>query len=237
MGVKTAWETVRVADESEMRIYTARPDGDGPLPGFLVLQEAFGVNHHIRALTEKIAAEGFVAVAPELYHRAAPGFESGYEGPKFQEGIDLLKTLTVEGQAADLRAAYDWLTNDPQVDGTRIASTGYCMGGRASFIANAVLPLQAAVSYYGGGTAALLDRVPDQHAPILFFWGGQDDHIGMDGPRRIEDAMLKAGKPFVNVTFADAGHGFACDERASYHPEATGQAWALMLKFVRDNLR
>ena len=236
MTIKTAWQTVMVED-GEMRLYTARPEGAGPFPGFLVLQEAFGVNHHIRALTERIAAAGFVAVSPELYHRAAPGFESGYEGPGFQKGIDLLQTLTVEGLEADLRATYDWLINDAQVDATRVAVTGYCMGGRASYIANAILPLQAAVSYYGGGIPALLDRAADQHAPILFCWGGQDDHIGRAGPRQVEDAMLAAGKPFVTAMFAAAGHGFACDERGSYHPDAAAQAWALMLQFVRDNLR
>jgi len=126
-----------------------------------------------------------------------------------------------------------------------VGSTGYCMGGRASFLADAVLPLQASVSYYGGGIAAgpqpmlpdLLGRASELHAPILLFWGGKDTHIGADLPRAVEDAVKAAGKPYAQVVFSEADHGFFCDARASYNPEVAAQAWALMLAFLASHLK
>jgi carboxymethylenebutenolidase len=236
MAVKANWETLKV-DNEDMRVYVARPEGADKVPAIFVLQEAFGVNHHMRNVTEQIAGLGYVAVCPELYHRDGQGIELGYEGKDRDEGMQHLSQLTDEGQEADLRAVWDFLQKDPQVDSSRVASTGYCMGGRTSFLANSILPLKCAVSYYGGRIApALLDRVKDQSGPILFFWGGKDQHIGLAQPRAIVDAMQTAGKPYIDVMFGDADHGFSCDERKSYHKDATKQAWALFVQFLQDNL-
>jgi carboxymethylenebutenolidase len=99
------------------------------------------------------------------------------------------------------------------------------------------LPLQASISFYGGGIApgmmpGLLDRAGDLHAPILLFWGGLDTHILPEQTRAVEDALKKAGKQFVNVTVSYADHGFFCDARASYNPAAAGLAWALTKQFL-----
>ena len=116
---------------------------------------------------------------------------------------------------------------------------------RASFLADALLPLKASVSYYGGGIAPsegggffpdLLGKAGDLHAPILLFWGGLDSHIGPEQVRATEDALKAAGKPYAQVVFSQADHGFFCDARASYNPDAAGQAWALTLAFLSTYL-
>jgi carboxymethylenebutenolidase len=111
------------------------------------------------------------------------------------------------------------------------------MGGRAAFVANAVLPLQAAVSFYGGGIApGLLPRAAQQHGPLLLIWGGLDALIDLSQRRAVGDALRAAGKTFVELEYSDADHGFFCDQRASYHATAAAEAWVLVLKFLRNRL-
>lgn len=228
--------TLQVADGTSMNAYVARPAEEGKFPGMVVLQEAFGVNAHIRDVTERIAREGYVAIAPELFHRTGPGFEGAYDN--FSAAMPHMQGLTPQSQAADMRAAYDWLRGHAQVSPDRIASIGFCMGGRASFLACATLPLQASISFYGGGIAqGLLDRAGDLQSPILLFWGGQDHHILPEHTRAVEDALIKAKKPYVNVTVSYADHGFFCDARASYNAAAAGLAWKLTLQFLDTYVR
>jgi carboxymethylenebutenolidase len=223
-----------VADGTRMNAYVARPQDAGPHPGLLLFQEAFGVNHHIRNVAERFAAEGFVAVAPELFHRTAPpGFEAGYTD--FPAVMPHLQAVTPENAEADARAAYDWLRSNSQVKKDEIACIGFCLGGRVSFIANSALPLRAAVSFYGGGIApALLDRTSKLHAPMLLVWGGLDKHIPPEQRKAVTDAMSKENKIYVNAEFSRADHGFFCDERAAYEPHSARQAWALALEFLRS---
>jgi carboxymethylenebutenolidase len=232
--------TLRVNDGTTMRAYLARPADGVPHPGLLVFQEAFGVNAHIRDVAERFAREGYVALAPELYHRTAPGFEGEYNN--FEPIMKVMQSMTDQGLEADVRAAFDWLHADAGVLDGSVACTGYCMGGRVSFLADAIVPLKAAISYYGGGIApglrgpGLLGRAGDLHAPILLFWGLQDKHIGVEQPRAVADALRTNQKLFVNVEFSEAGHGFFCDARPSYNAPAATQSWALALRFLETNL-
>jgi carboxymethylenebutenolidase len=222
------------ADETKMAAYVARPAHDGSCPGLLLFQEAFGVNHHIRSVAERFATEGYVVIAPELFHRTAPpGFEAGYTDlPAVKPHM---QAVTPENVEKDVRAAHDWLTSNPQVKREQISSVGFCMGGRVSFIANGTVPLHAAVSFYGGGIApALLDRVPKQHAPLLLIWGGLDKHIPVEQRKAVTDALAAQKKTYVNAEFSAADHGFFCDERSAYEPHAARQAWALTLEFLRS---
>jgi len=231
-NVATEKITLRVNDGSSMNAYVARPSDSSSHPGIIVLQEAFGVNLHIRNMCDRFAAEGYIAIAPELFHRTAPGFEGSYTD--FAAVMPHMQAMTNEGAAADLRAAHEWLQSQKNVEQDHIFSVGYCMGGRMSFLANATLPLRAAASFYGGGIApGLLDRASQLHGPMLFCWGGLDKHIPPEQRQAVVDALRKAGKSYVNVEFSDADHGFNCDERASYQPRAARQSWALLLEFLR----
>jgi len=223
-----------VSDGTRMSAYLARPEQDGPHPGLLLFQEAFGVNHHIRGVAERFAAEGYVVIAPELFHRTAPpGFEGSYTN--FPAVLPHVQAVTTETAELDIRSAYDWLRANAQVNSNEISSVGFCMGGRTSFLANSVLPLRAAVSFYGGGIAqGLLDRAPKQQGPLLLIWGGLDKHITPEHRKAVTDALTAQQKIYVNVEFARADHGFFCDERASYEPHSARQAWTLALEFLRS---
>ena len=227
--------TLTVAGGTEMRAYTAFPAATGPVPGIILLQEAFGVNHHIRSVADRLAAAGYAVVAPELFHRtAAPGLEIAYSD--FASAMPHYGAINDDDLTADLQASYDWLQGQALVRADKIGSIGFCLGGRVSFLANAVLPLAAAVSYYGGGTHTIADRAPDLHAPHLFFWGGLDEHISKADVAQVVAAVEAAGKPFINTVISYADHSFHCDERPSYHPQAAAEAWAMTLAFFGEKL-
>lgn len=219
-----------VDDGTTMQAFVVR-SAAGRKPGLILFQEAYGVNAHIRDVAARFAAQGFVVIAPELYHRTGTHVEGPYGdfaalGPHF----NAVNSDTIAG---DSRAAHTWLTDQPDVDGKHIATIGYCMGGRAAFVANLELPLSAAVTYYGGGIAPqLLDRVHELHAPHLFCWGGLDTHIPLEQTRAIDDALRAADKPYTSVTFGEAGHAFFCDQRPDYRPAAAAEAWALTIAFL-----
>jgi carboxymethylenebutenolidase len=182
-----------------------------------------------------------VAIAPELFHRTAPpGFEGNYAD--FKSVMPHVAALKDEGLEADVHAAYEVLKNDPKIDGGRIACIGFCMGGRVSFLTDLVLPVRAAISFYGGGIApserkpGLLGRVSQMHAPILMFWGGLDKHIGVEQRQAVGNALRDARKTFASMEFADTDHAFFCDARGSYNKTAAEQAWALSLAFLKSNL-
>ena len=221
-----------------MRAYVAHP-GVKPHAGLLVFQEAFGVNAHIRDVTERFAKEGYLAISPELFHRTAPGLEAGYTD--FPAVMPHLQALTDAGLAADIHAAYKWL-KDGEAKDLSVGAIGYCMGGRTAIQAALTVPLHCGVSYYGGGIApgglfpSLADRLKDLKAPTLYFWGGLDAHIGMDAVHAVEAALTAAKKDYVNVVFSTADHGFFCNERGSYNPVAAKQAWSLTLEFLKLNL-
>jgi carboxymethylenebutenolidase len=234
--MKTEFVNLSVSDGTEMRAYVARPDGT-PSAGLIVFQEIFGINSHIRDVTERFGREGLLAIAPELFHRTGPGFESGYTdmGPGFTH----MQAVTDTGLEADIRSAYQWLKDQGE---SRICSTGYCMGGRVSCLAAITVPMTCSVSYYGGGIApsqfnlGLLDRLKDLQAPILFFWGGLDSHIPHESVEKVTTAARAAKKNFTNVEFSFADHGFFCDQRASYSPLAAALAWPLTLAFFNTHI-
>ncbi|MGN6640818.1 MAG: dienelactone hydrolase family protein [Mucilaginibacter sp.] len=226
---------LKVSDGSEMAAYTAFPQNtSGKVPGIMVWQEAFGVNHHMRKVTDRFAEAGYAAVCPELFHRTAPrGFEGDYTN--FETVKPHTSALTNENLEADINATYEWLSSQENIDKDKIYCVGYCMGGRVSFITNSILPVKAAVSYYGSGIDALIDRCPQLHGKQLFYWGGLDKHIKSENIHTALKGMEAAGKDFINVKISYADHGFNCDERASYNKAASEEAWALTFAFLANS--
>lgn len=220
-----------VSDDSSMRAYVSRPSGEAK-QGIIVLQEAFGVNPYIRSVADRLAAEGFLAIAPELFHRSGgDGFEAAYGD--YDAVRPQMAAMTDAGLEADLQAAHAWLLSEGDIASGAVSAIGFCMGGSAAFIADAILPLKSAVSFYGGRTAKLLSRVPDLHAPILYFWGGLDAHIPAADRRAVVDAMVEHKKSYADVTFSDADHGFFCDARHSFHKKSAELAWPMTLEFLK----
>jgi carboxymethylenebutenolidase len=236
-NITTENHTLAVGDGTSMNAFVARPIEKGPFPGMLVFQEAFGVNAHIRDVAQRIAREGYVAIAPELFHRSgSPGIEIRYYD--FPSAMPHMKALSEKGLSDDIHAAFAWLHDNSHVQPKRIGSIGFCMGGRVSFLANSVVPLRASISFYGGSIApALLPRAAHLHAPILFFWGGLDKHIQQDQIRSVIDAVKAAGKPYVNVEISDADHGFFCDARPTYNAVAAKEAWSLSMSFLQAHVK
>lgn len=214
-----------------MRAFVAHPDGGTSHPAIAVFQEAFGVNAHIRDVTERFAKLGMVAVAPELFHRTGAGFEGSYgDFPSVREHTS---ALTREGLEADIDATFGWIYDEGSVDPNEVAAVGFCLGGRVTYLANARQRLRAAISFYAGGMAAeLLELAPAQRAPILMFWGGLDAHIPPEQRRAVADALQAANVTHEQVIFGQADHGFFCDQRSSYNPIAARQAWVLLQGFL-----
>lgn len=230
------FNTVKVSDGTEIELYVAMPEGAGPFPAIIVLQEAFGVNDHIRDITERFCAEGYAVVSPDLFHRTAHRIEVAYTDFATL-ALPHYLALTVEGLTADLEACYDWLAFQKNVMQEHIGSVGYCLGGKVSFLANSVLPLSAAVSYYGGGVEQLADRAGSLSGAHLFFWGGKDEHVTKEHAESITAAVAAAGKDYTSVTISYADHGFNCEVRPSYHPLAAKEAWAHTLAFLENRLK
>jgi carboxymethylenebutenolidase len=227
--------TIPVADGTEMDCYVAFPEKKGPSPAVIVVQETYGVNAHIRNVTERLCKEGYVAIAPDIFHRTLKRADIPYKD--FAIAAPHYQAVTKAGSQADLKAMYTWLQKQPAVEHDKIASIGFCLGGRISFLANATLPLSAAISYYGGGLEGLTDEAANLHGPQLFIWGGQDTHITQEKRDAILHAVDAAGKKYAYSIFSYAGHAFNSDDRPNYNPEAAKEAWGLSLAFLANNLK
>jgi carboxymethylenebutenolidase len=229
------FNTIPVADGSQMDAYISFPEGTGPYPAIILFQEAYGVNQHIRNVAERFCKEGYAVIAPDLFHRTVRRLEISYTD--FSAAMPHFQAVTKEGLTADLEAAYNWLIQLPVIKKEKVGSVGFCLGGRVSFLANAVLPLSAAVSYYGGSLEQLAGEAPGLHGAHLFYWGGQDKHITQDKIDTTVNAVKAAGKEYTSVIISYADHGFNCDERASYNPLAAKEAWAHTVAFLGNRLK
>jgi carboxymethylenebutenolidase len=188
----------------------------------------------MRHVTDRIAKEGYVAIAPQLFHRTAGNAEFGYGD--FSMVMPHFQAITEEGLSTDIKACYDWLKGQAEVVHDKLGTIGFCLGGRVSFLANTILPFSACVSYYGGGLHTIADKAVDVKAPQLFFWGGLDKHILPEHVETVVNAMQKAEKPYINVVISYADHAFSCDDRPNYNADAAAEAWAMSMVFFKNKL-
>ena len=138
--------SLRAADGQELGAYVAHPDSE-PFAGLVVVQEIFGVNAHIRRVTDGWAKDGFLAVAPALFDRIEPNVELGYEGADMQRAMSFIPRLNMEKSLLDVHAAVDYVA---KATGKKVGVVGYCFGGTLAWLAATRLPVEAAVGYYGG---------------------------------------------------------------------------------------
>lgn len=233
------WETVESAD-GPMRVYVARPDAPAAADrAVLVLQEAFGVNDHIQQVARRIAARGFLALAPDLFHRTGV---STLDYAQHAEAMPLIGAIGAEQIDTDVTAALGHLAAAHGVPVERTALVGFCFGGRAAFTAaTRIAHLAGAVAFYGPGIAAgphaVLDRAADLDAPILLHVGSEDPTIPADQVAAIDEALGKAGVDYRSHLYPDAGHAFACDARPNmYRPGPARQAWERTWDFLEEHL-
>lgn len=198
-------------DGHRLDAYEVNPDGASA--AVVIVQEIFGVNAHIRSVVDRYASFGYRAIAPAMFDRVERGVELDYDAADVEQGIALRQKLSWDDSVLDVAAAVEHVS-----DTGAVAVVGYCYGGSMAWLAAASLPIGAAVGYYGGQVVDFIDRTPQ--VPTMLHFGAVDHAISVDDVR-----MVAERHPDVAVhIYDDAGHGFNCDARGSYHPEAAALA-------------
>ena len=216
---------LRAADGHELGAYRSAPSRQ-PRGGIVVLQEIFGVNSHIREVTDGFAAEGYLALAPALYDRSSvKNVEMGYTKDDIARGRVLREEFSWDDSVKDVEAAMNALRGES----LRVATIGYCWGGSISFLSAVRLPLDAAVVYYGGQILPYVNE--KERCPLLMHFGKRDASI----PAGDVEAIQKA-HPGAIVHLYDADHGFNCDHRAQYDESSAKLARERTLAFFAANL-
>ncbi len=215
------------SDNFKLGAYRADPAGK-PKGGMVVIQEIFGVNHHIRAVCDRFAAEGYAAVAPAVFDRQQPNFECGYTPDEIANARKFVANPDWAAMMRDTQAAIDELKPVGPV-----GIIGFCMGGTIAFLAAGKLHgLSAAVGYYGGQIAKNVDVKPK--VPTLLQFGEKDASIPMSDVAIIKE---KRGADCEIYVYPDAQHGFSCDERGSYNEGASKLAWQRTLDFLHKHMK
>jgi carboxymethylenebutenolidase len=232
------------AEAGKMPIHVARPRDEESHPALIVVMEAFGLNDHIKDVAGRFAAEGFVTLAPDLYYRESSRVV-GYDN--LPEAIRLMSGLWDDKVVTDMEAVIGYVKAQPSVRADRIGITGFCMGGRVSFLtACRSQSITAAVPFYGGGIAsgeksertpvAPIELASQLCCPVLAFFGSDDAFIPMTDAERVRDTLTKLGPQHEVVIYDGAPHGFFCNERDSYRPEAATDAWTRTVRFLHTHL-
>jgi len=224
--------------DGPMAALRAVPSGE-PRGGVVVVQEAFGLTGHIQRVTEDLAAAGYLAVAPALFHRSE---EQVFGYGDFDKLGPVISVLTGETIAMDVDAALAELDRLGQ-PATSQGIIGFCMGGTVALATAARLALGAAVTFYGGGLGegrfglpAGVESAGSLRTPWLGLYGDLDAHIPVDHVEQVRTVVSDSAVPAEVVRYADADHGFHCDERASYHPDSSSDAWTRTLAFLDTHL-
>lgn len=225
--VTSSWTNIPSAEGHFGGYLALPPSGRGP--GLVLLQEIFGVNPHIQAVARQYALDGFVVLAPDLFWRQHPRVSLGYEGADREQAYGLMQSITPEGAMADLQASMAALRARPECSG-KLATLGYCMGGRLAFAAATQAGVDAAVAYYGGGIQNQLVMAPQIQCPVQFHFGERDDHIPLSAVEQVRSAM--AGKPHECHVYPGAQHGFNCWARTSFDARSAVLAHARTLAFL-----
>ncbi|MEC4815623.1 MAG: dienelactone hydrolase family protein [Scytonema sp. PMC 1069.18] len=227
--------TVRLSqDDVQIDAYLAQPSEPGSYPGVVVLQEIFGVNSHIRDVTERIAKEGYVAIAPALFQRVAPGFETGYTPEDIEVGRKYAwEQTTAPHLLSDIQRSIDYLKTLPKVKQDGFGCTGFCFGGHVAYLAATLKDIQATASFYGagiptrtpGGGSPTITRTSEITGTVYAFFGNEDASIPPDHVNQIQAELEKYNISHRLFRYDGADHGFFCDQRASYNPKAAADAW------------
>jgi len=207
--------------------HLARPSGEGRWPGVVVIQEWWGLDPHIKDVTDRYAKAGFVAIAPDLYHGQLTG--DPQEAGKLASGLN-------QGQAVqEISAAARYLKDQPYVSG-RVGVVGYCMGGGLSILTACQSPdVDASVIYYGGNPNPI-DQVQNLKVPVLGLYGGADGVFPTSVASDLAAALEQHGKTYDIHIYGGAPHGFFCETRDSYRKEAAEDAWQRTTAFFSANL-
>jgi carboxymethylenebutenolidase len=210
-------------DSHRLDAYEVVPDGASA--SVVIVQEIFGVNEHIRSVVDRFANLGYRAIAPAMFDRAERGVELDYDAEGIERGRDLRSRIDWDDSVLDVGAAVARVAETGPV-----AVVGYCYGGSMAWLAASSLPIAASVGYYGGQIREFVDRTP--RVPTMLHFGALDHAIPLDG---VQEVAARYPEVAVHV-YADAGHGFSCDARGSYHPESAALAQERTNAFLATHL-
>jgi len=231
------WENLKVSGQ-DMRMYASVPRGSGPFPAIVVAQHGGGVDKFIQSICDRLAGEGYAAVAPELDHRTTPEMlADGSTKAQHRSDPDII---------ADINAAVDWLRNHRSIDGERLGITGFCMGGRVSWLAAATNPhIKAAVPHYGGNimvplgksTKSPFELTSGIKCPILFHFGAIDKNPSQADMAKLDAELTRLGKRHQFYTYVGADHGFMDHTGQRYNQGADETSWPRTLDFFATHLK
>ena len=213
----------------DVRAYVAKPDGEGPFPTVIMIHEFFGLNESIVSKADLLAQEGYLVIAPDTFRGSTTSW--------IPRAIYQVITTKPEAINADLDSVYAWLESQPDVDADRVATAGFCYGGRASLAYSLHNPgLAATVIFYGSPETdpAILKTLP---GPVLGIFGGADQSIPVEDVNAFETALQEAGVPHEITIYDGQPHAFVTDAAGIQSGGAQGEAWAQMLAFLETNLR
>ena len=253
-------QTTITNEDLEIAAYLATPSELGQYPAIVVIQEIFGVNDHIKDLTERIARQGYVAIAPAIYQRQAPGFAVGYTPEEIALGrqhkaqtkaTELLSDVTATidylyqlPQVADYSALNGRRRHGPLVKSTGVGTVGFCFGGHVAYLAATLPQVKATASFYGaqivnwcpGEDEPTINRTKNIHGTIYGFFGTDDALIPNEQVDRIADELEKQQIDHQIFRYEGADRGFMCDRPKSYNPDAAKNAWLKMLDLFSQKL-
>lgn len=226
--------------------YLARPQvARSGSPGIVVIQEVFGVNAHIRSVCDRLAAEGYVAIAPAMYQRTAPGLDLGYSDDELALGRSHKDLLRADQVLGDIAATIAWLRREVQVGS--IGAIGFCFGGHLAFLAATLPEIGATALFYPSGIAVLcpgggppsLSRIDQIQGRVWGFFGTADPLIPPDQVEAIAAEFNRVGAMGVAqqhqlFRYAGVGHGFFCEQRGSYDAAAANDAWQKVKELFGD---
>ena len=236
------------AESQDMAMYVSHPlpTAGNSWPTIIVVQEAFGVNRHIERVCDKFAAEGFVAVAPAMFHREHPNPKLGYGDEDAPARNRYMGALRDDEIVEDINEVIKWTQSEQfrRTNGQKIGIVGYCVGGRIAYLAaTSCADISGASVYYGGRILTPFGEGPPPidlsgniSCPVLGNFGGQDENPSPDDVATIAAALSAAGVSHDFKSYPDAGHGFNCDERGSYNEAAANDAFARTVAFFKEHL-
>lgn len=231
-----------------LRCWWARPAGGAPRAGVLVLPEVFGINGWVRRVAGRLAAEGYGALAMPLFSRSAPELELGYDDDALREGRAHKERTTTAQLLDDLSLASGWLQEHVGRPEQGLGCVGFCFGGHVAMLAATLPAITATVDCYGAGVASgrpgggppTLAVVPTIPGRLLCLFGDQDPLIPAADRQAVAAALAAANRqrPAADAHRLEVlagGHGFLCEERSDFHPEAAAAGWSALLGWLRDS--
>ena len=223
----------------DMEMYTSVPSGSGPFPGVVIAFHVGGLDEFDRVMADKLAEAGFVAVVPDMFHRFTPEI---WEGPR----LDRLKHLSDPEIIDDINAAVDFLQGHSAVDANRLGITGFCMGGRVTWLMSAVSSaFKAAVPYYGvsimdiwgAGNQSPFALSSGIYCPMMFHFGQEDGNPSRDDQVKLDQELTRLGKQHEFFSYPGAGHAFMDHTGERYNKDAAETSWPRTLEFFAQYLQ